>query len=95
MLLFSRCRPSGHGRTRAESPPCTDGVLIDWAANDLLYSVDCPERQQFLLGDQWLGLDHHVYEERHVGIPEREPWSESHHRPLDACAANRHRSRSG
>ena len=64
------------------------GLLIVWMTRDVVLGAARPERAQVHLGDQWLGFDFHVYDDRHKGIPERDPWSEWP-RPEDACVAIR------
>jgi hypothetical protein len=68
------------------------GLLIDWLTREVVLSPERPERAQFRLGDQWLGFDFHVYEERHRDIPPSDPWR-SAPRPEDACGALRLQTR--
>jgi hypothetical protein len=70
----------------------TRGVLIDWATRDIVLAAGRPERARFHLGGQWLGYDLHVYDERHAGLPELEPWEEPPPR-WKACAAIRIQTR--
>jgi hypothetical protein len=66
----------------------TRGLLVDWATREIVLVPTRPERASFHLGDQWLGFDLHVYDERHAGIPARSAWDDEP-RPEDACGALR------
>jgi hypothetical protein len=70
----------------------TEGVLIDWATRDIVLTATRPERARFHLGDQWLGFDLHVFDDRHTGVPEHGQQNQPA-RPEDACAAIRIKTR--
>jgi hypothetical protein len=85
-LPLAAQRARAHARRLAVA---SDGVLIDWLTGDMVHRANRPERQRFLLADRWLGVDDHVYEERHQGIPEREPFADDWPDPWAACGAIR------
>jgi hypothetical protein len=68
------------------------GLLIDWLTGDLVLAPERAERDRFHLGDQWIGFDAHVYEERHRAIPPAD-FRFTPPRPEDACGALRFQTR--
>jgi hypothetical protein len=86
-------RPAQVARAYARRLAVTGrGLLIDWLTGDLVLAPERAERDRFHLGDQWLGFDAHVYEERHRAIPPASSWPAAPP-PEDACGALRFRTR--
>ena len=54
-----------HEGVRRSVAAQSGGLLIDWVTREIVLAASQPERASFHLGDQWLGFELHVHDERH------------------------------